>query len=212
MELTPEEKSTIEAYEFIDKARRERKYHRSDYWSDYFDKLLRLLPSGRILDVGCGVGRDAPMLLDAGYQYVGIDLSASIDIAREVAPGAEFRQMSMYELDFPDSSFDGFWSTVTLLHAPKDRVGVALQELRRVVKSGGVGFISMQKGDGEKMVPSPDAPGHERFFAFYGLDEFAGVLIQNGFEVIEKDNPPDVKGTNPKSGEGWLIYLVRVNK
>jgi len=212
MKLTSKEASTIKAYEFIDKARRVMKYHQLDYWSDYFDKLCQLLPSGRILDVGCGIGRDAPMFLGTGYQYVGVDLSASVAIAREITPKAELYQMNMYDLDFPDDSFDGFWSTVTLLHAPKNKVSVALQEIRRVVKPGGIGFISMQKGDGEKMVPSPDAPGHKRFFAFYGLNEFADVLTHNGFEVIEKDNPSDVKGSNPKSGDGWLTYFVRIRK
>jgi len=209
VELTTPEKATIEVYSLIDKARQLKSYYNPGYWLDYFNELHQLLPSGRVLDVGCGVGRDAPMFLAAGYQYVGIDLSDSIDIAKQMVPTAEFRRMSMYELDFPDNSFDGFWSTVTLLHAPKNKVGVALREIRRVTKPNGVGFISMQKGDGERVVPSPDAPGHGRFFSFYGLDEFARVLTENGFEVIKKDNPPDIKGSNPKSGDGWLTYLVR---
>lgn len=213
MELSNKEKVTIDAYEAIENARDISGYYMSDFWQEYFDKLQKLLPQGKILDIGCGNGKDASLFINNGYQYIGIDLSpAVIQKAQTKIKGGEFRVMSIYELDFPDNTFDGFWSGVALLHIPKNKVDTPLQEIKRVVKLGGFGFISMQRGEKEKMIPSPDAPGRERFFAFYAKDEFKKVLEDNGFEVLESDAPKDVSGKNPKSGDGWLTYFVRILK
>ncbi len=38
-------------------------------------KILNLLPGNRILDLGCGPGRDAKVFVDQGFQVVGVDLS-----------------------------------------------------------------------------------------------------------------------------------------
>lgn len=57
---------------------------------------------GVVLDLGCGSGIWAAELLDAGYDVVGIDLSEDLlAIARERAPGADFRCASIYDADLP---------------------------------------------------------------------------------------------------------------
>lgn len=137
-QLSEDELKTIAAYEEIERNRSERGYYNSAFWIEQFEKFQHLQPSGKILDVGCGSGRDAHLFISNGYDYTGVDMSeASLIKARANVPGGDFRLGNMLELDFPSDSFDGFWSTVTLLHTQKDKVGIALQEIRRVVKRGG---------------------------------------------------------------------------
>ncbi len=46
-----------------------------DFWLKWFKKFQVFLPNGRVIDMGCGAGRDAALFLPAGYEYVGIDNS-----------------------------------------------------------------------------------------------------------------------------------------
>ena len=78
-----------------------------DFARDAAPGLIRRLHAasirdGVVLDLGCGSGIWAAELLDAGYDVVGIDLSEDLlAIARERAPGADFRCASIYDADLP---------------------------------------------------------------------------------------------------------------
>lgn len=67
-------------------------------------KILRTarIPSGLVIDLGCGGGLWARRLTDAGYRVLGIDLSSDmIALARKVVPEASFRTGSFLDVDFP---------------------------------------------------------------------------------------------------------------
>jgi SAM-dependent methyltransferase len=70
-------------------------------------RTLGLGPGSRVLDVGCGPGRHAHALAEAGCEVVGVDISQRfVDLARESAPpGATFERTDARSLDF-DREFD----------------------------------------------------------------------------------------------------------
>ncbi len=73
-----------------------------------------------------------------GYDYVGTDASEGlIKIAQSRNPTANFKHMSVHNLDFPQNEFDGFLAAAVLLHTPKDRIKAALDRIRAVIKSNG---------------------------------------------------------------------------
>lgn len=205
--LLPEEQRTLESYAQIAKERA--KTHSSpDVWRDEFKEFQKLVPDGGVIDIGCGSGRDAVLFIESGYEYIGIDLSEEmLVVARELVPNADFRKMDMYALEFPSGRFDGFWAAASLLHNPKMSVDRVLQEIGRVVKTGGIGFLAMKEGVGERMVKGR-YEGDERFFAFYKQEEFADVLRKNGFEVLKQKR--DLREYNPpESTDVWLCYWVK---
>lgn len=173
-----------------------------DFWLEKFQRFQSLLPKGKILEIGCGHGRDARLFVNAGYDYVGIDFSsAMIEQAKKHVPTGTFMQMDMYALKFPSESFDGFWAIASLLHIPREDMHGVLKEIHRVIKPGGVGFIVIKEGIGEKIID-------ERFFAFYQQEEFAHTLEDAGFEVLEKQKDMhDFKP--PKNKSIWLTFFVR---
>ena len=109
---------------------------------------------------------------------------------------------------FPADSFDGFWAAASLLHIPKLNAVKVLDQIKNVVKSGGIGFFAVKEGDDERMVKG-SLKGDERFFAFYKEEEFLKLLQENRFEVLEYKR--DMREYNPpKNLTVWLLYFVKV--
>ncbi|HVX58404.1 MAG TPA: class I SAM-dependent methyltransferase [Candidatus Saccharimonadales bacterium] len=201
--LTEEEEITKQAYE---KA--------ADAWADYFEsgggwalelkKFHKLLPKGKILEIGAGTGRDARDLTNLGYDYLGTDVSDGLlDIARKNCPGQKFMQMSLYDLEFPEK-FDGFWCSAVLLHVPKSRIDGALQKIRNTQKRGAIGFISIKDGDAEEMQERDmNGVSTKRFFALWRKDDFEKVLEKNGFKILDYGYREVTKKTN------WHMFIVK---
>jgi SAM-dependent methyltransferase len=60
------------------------------------------IQSGLVVDLGCGSGLSAEKLVQAGYQVLGIDISAAmIAIARNRVPQAEFQVQSLFQVEIP---------------------------------------------------------------------------------------------------------------
>jgi hypothetical protein len=88
---------------------------------------------------------------------------------------------------------------------PKDRMSEALQSIHKVIKKGGIGFISLKKGEGERFVEG-DHTGkiqYKRFFSFWEEEEFTNVLQNNHFEVLESYE-------TDHSNKKWLVFFVKV--
>jgi SAM-dependent methyltransferase len=141
---------------------------------DVFLKYVR--PCGRILDAGCGSGRDLKAFRSRGFDPAGIDASeALVTLARKFS-GVRCFRICLEDVDF-NSEFDAVWACASLLHLPKTKMAPVLQRLRRSLVKGGVLFASVQIGEGENV--SPDG----RFFAYYDPDELSRLLEMSGFSV-----------------------------
>jgi SAM-dependent methyltransferase len=109
----------------------------------YLDKraafLARLVPSGSMLDVGCGTGLLARRMSVAGYQVVGIDPSEGmLGVMRDRSPEVEAVKGSGDELPFASSRFDLVVTVATLHHiADAGRVRATLAEMVRVCSPSG---------------------------------------------------------------------------
>ena len=102
----------------------------------------------RILDAGCGPGRDAALLRLAGAEVVGLDLArAMLHEARRLDDSAHFSQGDLRRLPFPASSFDAVWCFAALGHLPPAAIAHALSEFRRVLNSGWL-YVVVREGSG----------------------------------------------------------------
>lgn len=173
------------------------------YWGISFDQFFEALPTGRVLEVGCGTGRDALELVGHGYDYLGTDISEGmINEAKKRLPKQQFEQISVYDLNFKDK-FDGFWCAACLIHIPKARMNEALQAIKKNIRLGGVGFISVKEGVGDLLEQRDDLDSKKFYFVFWQNEEFKKVLKKNGFEVIHENYMPMSERTK------WLCYIVK---
>ena len=167
------------------------------FWKDEMRNFEALLPSGSVLEIGPGGGKDAAELIAFGYRYTGADASAGLlRVAQERNPRATFVLVNVYDLDF-SRKFDGFWAAASLLHIPKSRIPEALQRIRINVRKGGIGFISLKQGDGE----GPDEKTG-RWFSYYQAGEFEQKLEAAGFRTVKL-------GELAASKDTWLTFLIR---
>ncbi len=162
------------------------------------DFFLDKVEGDRILDAGCGPGRDLKYFSDLGYRSTGIDLmSEFVHIAMINSPDSTVYFGDMRNMDdvFADDSFDGLWSMASMLHLPRepvDEAAMTMREYSRVLRAGGTMFLSVMKGDGPDPLPaSPKYGDHSKYFYSYGekelqeLVESAGFYVDD-FEVQEK--------------------------
>ena len=97
-----------------------------------------LKPDGRVLDIGCGAGREALGLARAGFRVVGIDIAPRmIEAARANAQqeglAVTFRVQSATELDEPPDSFDGGYWAGSYHHIPGR--ALRIETLRRIMRA-----------------------------------------------------------------------------
>lgn len=127
----------------------EKKYARESLHRDpqeferqHFWQLLQkyLHNDKRYLDVGCGIGGWILFLRDLGYDVSGIDIAQkTIALLRATFPFIPVEVGSITAIPHPDNAFDGVLAIGTLEYA-EDCVDIALQEVARVMKHGGIFF------------------------------------------------------------------------
>ncbi len=104
---------------------------------------------GRILDLGCGQGNDVLLFTKFGFKTVGIDGSVGmIKEGKKRFPKANLLVMDTRVLKFPNDSFDAVWSWSVLTHLNKDDKAIAMSEINRVLKVGGLFTQMVWRGRG----------------------------------------------------------------
>jgi 8-oxo-dGTP pyrophosphatase MutT (NUDIX family)/ubiquinone/menaquinone biosynthesis C-methylase UbiE len=146
---------------------------------DRFGAWLR--PGARVLDLGCGPGRDMLSLDARGFWALGLDCSAGM-LREAAARGVKLLVQADYlALPFASGALNGVWACASLLHLPKAALPAALAEIHRVLGHGHI-WLSLRLGEGEKW--EDDGQGHLRFFADYHPAEVELALERAGFNVL----------------------------
>lgn len=104
---------------------------------DWFIAECRSRGHSSVVEVGSGAGRDGVRMRAGGLTYRGVDLSpVGVDICTSL--GLDTQVAPATDLPFADDEFDAGWTMSTLMHLPGDEIVVALEQIHRVVKHGGL--------------------------------------------------------------------------
>jgi tellurite methyltransferase len=125
----------------------------------FFDQLLRerVTPDQRVLDAGCGGGRNLVYLFQAGFDVCATDQDPrAVDAVRRLAaslapalPSDNFRVEPVERCSFPDASFDVVISSAVLHFASSDEQFTRmLDEMWRVLRAGGLLFCRLASSIG----------------------------------------------------------------
>ncbi len=166
-------------YNELDKKEYDRNF--LDEFSSYFHS------KSIVLDAGCGpCGHTTSYLSKKGFNVIGIDISEiCIELAKGHKPDVHFEVGDFSELKYGDNFFDGIISYYSIIDTPKIFVKNVLYEFKRVLKPGGVLFLTVKEGTTEGFQNELLGIEAEIFFTLFTKDEIKLVLTENGFEIIK---------------------------
>lgn len=123
-------------------------WHKFEYpFPDIF--LGYLKPNAKILELGCGTGRDSLYFKNKGYEVVPIDASSELCKIASKVLDIEVCPMNFLDIDF-ENEFDGVFATASLLHLDDDDLIDVLKKVSKSLKFGGIAYVSFKYGDGER--------------------------------------------------------------
>lgn len=164
------------------------------------DKFLQMLSGKKILDFGCGSGRDTMYFLKSGFDVTATDGSEELCKYASEYTGIQVKQMLFQDLDEVDY-YDGIWACSSILHLSKNELRIVMNKMCRALKAGGIIYTSFKYGnfEGER---------NGRFFTDFTIDEFTDFVKDVKEMAIEEYwITGDVR---PGRGdERWLNLILR---
>ncbi len=182
-----------------------------DFWrgtkdhdvSQNLDELLRHIegaPPFRILDLGCGPGRDLKALASLGHIAVGLEGSARFAAMAREYSRCEVLEQDFLRLDLPQADFDGVFANAALFHVPGQELPRVLQELRGAIKPRGVLFSSNPHGNNE------EGWNRGRYGAYHDWETWRRFLTEAGFAELNHYYRP---AALPREQQPWLASSWR---
>jgi len=165
-------------------------------------RFLRNVPPGaRILDAGCGSGRDTVAFQRSGYSVTAFDASAKMAEFASRNTGQECAVLRFQDMTF-ERKFDAVWSCAALLHVPKSEMSDVLGRIVRALKPGGVAYFSFIEGNDERT--SSDG----RFYNSY-TTELLRELLHDVGGVREVDCWTSFRNPDSPRQAPWLNMIIQ---
>lgn len=165
------------------------KYTEDQLMQFQLSRFESMLPGKKILDAGCGAGRDIEYFIDDGFDAIGIDLAEKLlKEAKKRVPKGKFKKEDFRKTKFKAKTFHGVWSVTSLVHLPKSEVKKALKEFNRILDGKGILYLSLRKGKGSKEVKFRNYIKDElRTVYFYEQVEMEELVREAGFKILSSE-------------------------
>ena len=165
-----------------------------------YEKFIPLMPEGgKILDAGCGSGRDSLFFRKQGFRVLAIDNCEEFVKFTENFARVEAQCIGFNQLSFNDE-FEGIWACASLLHLNHDDLDDVLKRFSKALKPGGILYASFKYGElsGER---------NGRIFTDLNEDNFSKMIKKTpGLKLIETWITDDQR--KDRTAEKWLNALV----
>jgi SAM-dependent methyltransferase len=154
----------------------------------------------RILDFGCGPGRDLAKFRALGHNPIGVEGSPALAAMAREHSGCEVWEQNFLALDLPAEYFDGIFANASLFHVPRRELPRVLGELRAALRPGGVLFSSNPRGNNE------EGWANGRYGVWHDLPSWRAFLEAAAFQELEHYYRPSGR---PIEQQPWLASVWR---
>ena len=163
-------------------------------------RSIRGMPPFRILDFGCGPGRDLAAFRALGHHAIGLEGSPQFAAMAREHSGCEVWQQDFLALALPAGHFHGVFANASLFHVPRQELPRVLGELHAALKPGGVLFASNPRGNNE------EGWNRGRYGAYHDLEAWRAFMTAAAFIELEHYyRPPGL----PPEQQPWLATVWR---
>lgn len=154
----------------------------------------------KILDFGCGPGRDLKAFTALGHTAVGLEGAARFAEMARAYSGCEVWRQDFLALNLPTGHFDGVFANASLFHVPSQALPAVLAQLHATLKPQGVLFSSNPRGNNDEGFSG------ERYGAYHDMTAWRHYLTSAGFtELMHYYRPPGL----PIEQQPWLASVWR---
>lgn len=165
--------------------------------------LLRYIegvPPYKILDFGCGPGRDLKVFTELGHIAVGLEGATRFaEMARSFS-GCDVWRQDFLRLDLPNEYFDGIFANASLFHVPGRELPRILKELWATLKVNGVLFSSNPRGN------NAEGWNQGRYCVYHDIEGWRRYMSGAGFvEITHYYRPTGL----PRDQQPWLASAWR---
>ena len=171
--------------------------------SQNINALLRAIETQapfHILDFGCGPGRDLQTLAKLGHIAIGLEGSQqAAEIARTKST-CEVWVQDFFNLNLPESTFDGIFANASLFHIPNQILPKVLNELWSCLKPNGILFSSNPRGN------NAESWYGDRFGSYHDLASWRSFMTNAKFTEVEYFYRPSGL---PFEQQHWLASVWR---
>lgn len=166
---------------------------------EHYKQFVKYLNDGaKVLDFGCGSGRDSLAFQKMGYEIVAVDGSEEVCKEAKVQTGIDVKCMFFEELAFLEE-FDGIWACASLLHVEKSAMKNILIKVSNALNKSGIFYCSYKYGKEERI-------SNGRLFSDYTEKDIPELFKDTGMECkewwISRDVRPD------RADEKWLNIVA----
>ena len=165
------------------------------------DEFIEGLPAGaKILDMGCGSGRDTKYFLEHGYRVDAIDGSAELCALASEYTGIPVKCQLFQELDASEV-YDGIWACSSILHLEKTELRSVLKKMADALRPDGWIYTSFKYGEYEGM-------RNGRYFTDFTWNSFQRFIRDTeSLSITESWVTGDVRPGREE--EKWLNLLLQ---
>lgn len=167
-----------------------------------YEHFLKYVPdNGKILDLGCGSGRDTKAFMEKGYKVDATDGSEELCRLASEYTGVEVRCMDFKDLCSSDE-YNAIWACASLLHVTYKELPDIFMKINTALKSNGIVYMSFKEGKQEGLRDGRYYTDmtHETFMKLMGMTE--------GFKMIEEWYSVDVR--NDRTQRWYNVVLRKV--
>jgi SAM-dependent methyltransferase len=196
-------KKTVEAYDKNPQSYAN-KFDSYNVRTDDVDRALRLNESGvnKVLELGCGTGREAEYIISriGVDNYIGVDASSGlIELARKKVPEGDFRVEDMRETSVSSETLGVVFSFASMLHVNREEMAKIIDNCYKWLKTGGIIYISTKYGKyrEEKI----EKLGDDKYYYFYEPKDFEELCPYKFFVVYK--NVQDIRE------QSWFEIALR---
>ena len=164
------------------------------------DKFIHALNGPKVLDFGCGSGRDTKYFLESGLQVTAVDGSEEMCRYASEFTGIQVQNMLFQDLN-EQNQYDGIWACSSILHLPKNELRMVLSKMVDALCDDGIIYTSFKYGDFE-------GERNGRYFTDFTMETFTDFI--KDLEKIRMETYWITTDVRPGRGEEkWLNVMLR---